>query len=268
MKLAIVAQNGAMAFLQIHADGLNVARSNGGLMAERAMLDVSMLAHRGTLQRIFRLARQKPEALAGLCISQAFFALVEKRGGSDRDLIKRISRYFMLPPSMIDLKLMRAFFKTRGFKYLEKYSSEREKIRSEYQVGQVIEDSEIARVVMEEWQFLMTHSWLFAKTRAIYEHIINAGGKAIYTTKQKLGKAIESTKQAAQGAIKSTQEIADRLINRTLKKPAGNELSPNDRVCAMGKWIAVGGAGATSLMLPLLGAAVGVAAGMFLLYDP
>lgn len=68
------------------------------------------------------------------------------------------------------------------------YKVDLEKVPQEFRQLQVHmkgEDEWVTQVMVEEWEFLMTHSWLFAKTRAIYDRIVNAGGKAFYVTKEK-----------------------------------------------------------------------------------
>lgn len=60
----------------------------------------------------------------------------------------------------------------------------------------------------------------------------------------------------------------DFVVRRTLKRDSDYELDKYDRMKAIGKWLAAGGAPAASLINPVVGAAVSAGAGLFLLVDP
>jgi len=241
-------------------------------MAEQAMLDVSMIAHRGSLKKMMAMARENPESLSGLVVSAAF---VEKLSRAERDgdeIVKLIAHYFEVPRHLIDRGLMREFILSESFQsHVRPYKLDLETVPPEYRQLQLQIDGEdrwVTQVMIEEWEFLMTHSWLFAKTRAIYDRIVNAGGKAFYVTKEKLEHAVRVVKDKTKAVGHTVRDATDPLVARTVKKLPGQEVSPNDRVRALAKWVAVGGGATAGLMVPIGGAALAGVSGLFLLYDP
>ena len=97
---------------------------------------------------------------------------------------------------------------------------------------------------------------------------MNAGGRAVYTTKKKIEAAVLATKKKGKQVGRAFRRGSDRLVQKTLKKPANYMVSPNDRVRTVAKWVAVGGSASTSFFAPLVGAAIGAVNGLFILYDP
>jgi len=104
----------------------------------------------------------------------------------------------------------------------------------------------LPQVILEEWVFLQEQSWISARTRAAFDKMIEAGGICV-----ELG-----------------QNAFDKVVRKTLKRDNDDELYKYDRMKAIGKWLAAGGAPAVSLANPLVGAVVSVGAGLFLLVDP
>lgn len=103
----------------------------------------------------------------------------------------------------------------------------------------------IPQILFEEWEFLITNSWLISKVRFAYDKIVESSGTAISISKH-------------------TFEV---VVRRTLKKAEG-DLSPNDKLKATAKWIAVGGSALADFVLPVPGAILNTASGIFLLCDP
>jgi hypothetical protein len=241
-------------------------------MAEEAMLDVSMIAHPGSLRKLVALASIKPDALSGLRVSATFI----ERVSSDKDnpdLVRQIGRYFSVPPRLIDLNRIREFIESSPFReFVQPYRPEGGPRTQEYRrrlLEDVRENDAWAyEIVVEEWEFLTTHSWLFGKTRAIYDRMINAGANALYVTKENLEQAIDAVGDGIQHFGHGILRGSDRVVRRTLKKGPHYEVSPNDRVRTVAKWVAVGGGAATALINPVAGVLGASAGGMFLLYDP
>ena len=244
-------------------------------MTERAMLDVSMLAHRISLTRMRALARNDPEILSGLVVSDAFVQLIRavKEQGELAVVAELIHTHFRVPRAVIDIGYMLEFTESSVFRDIVGLYRRRDfedgKNPPAYRALLEVTGNEwVTQIIYEEWEYLMSHSWLFSKTRAVYDHVVNTGGNALYLTKRKFEHAIWITKQTAKKAGESTLKGSDFVVGKTVKKPQNERISPNDRVRALAKWVAIGGGAATAVMVPLVGIPVSVATNMFLLYDP
>jgi len=237
------------------------------------MLDVSMIAHRGSLKKLLSLAYEEPDTLAHLRVSGTFVERLSRDTLRPDDLVRQISHYFAVPRRMIDVELMREFIGSPPFRELvQLYRSDGGTRTQEYR-RRLLEDMRendgwAYEIVLEEWEFLMTQSWLFAKTRAIYDRIINAGADALYVTKEKLEQVIEGVTEGVKDTGHAIMRGSDRVVRRTLKKSSHHKVSPNDRVRTIGKWVALGGGAATALINPAVGALGATVGGMFMLYDP
>jgi hypothetical protein len=239
-------------------------------MAEQAMLDVSMIAHRVPLRRMLKLAQEESDALAGLVVSASLIRLL-RSGEREPDYIGYlISRYFGVQRYLIDIESMRALISAEGFRrHVIPYAVDGPAlVGPSGSLPSRVKDEWARQVIVEEWDFLMNHSWLFSKTRAIVDYMIDGGSNALYVTKERLEHAIEAVKGETHDIGEALRHGSDRLVGRTLKKPHNHRISPNDRVRALAKWVAVGGAGTAGLLVPAAGAVVGTAAAAFLLYDP
>ena len=109
-----------------------------------------------------------------------------------------------------------------------------------------IEDWNLVRILFEEWIFLQEYSWIVAKSK----------------------KTFEKFKEAGAITIEFSEKAIDKIVKRTLKKKNDEFVNTFDKLRALGKWIAVGGASATSFMNPYIATLVGFSAGIFLLLDP
>jgi hypothetical protein len=237
------------------------------------MLDVSMIAHPTPLRKLMALAAAAPYELAGLRVSATFIDRISNRQDYRDDLVRQISRTFSVSAGSIDLKLMREFIESPPFEeFVRPFRTESATRTEAYRqllLKEVPEDDAWAyEIVAEEWEFLTTHSWLFAKTRAIYDRMINAGANALYVTKEKLEQAIDAAGEGVHSFGHEMLRGSDRVVRRTLKKGPHHNVSPNDRVRTLAKWVAVGGSAATALINPAVGAVGGTVGGLFLLYDP
>jgi hypothetical protein len=237
--------------------------------AERAILDVSMIAHPAPLSRMMTLAKRSPDALSGLVVSDAFVRAIEERKNSE-SLMEVLHRQFRVSRHSMDVDFMRMFIDSAPFRqfvtrYRRDSPADAPMLRA---LRETTGDEWAGEVMFEEWEYLMNHSWLFSKTRAIYDHVVDAGSNALYVTKKKLEQAVRATKEAAEDASDAIVKGSDALVGKTIKKSTYDKISPNDRVRALAKWVAVGGSAATSLMVPIAGVAVGTVTGLFLLYDP
>lgn len=124
--------------------------------------------------------------------------------------------------------------------YQEKYWHFYKSLREE------VEDRDLIEILFEEWVFLQEFSWIVAKSK----------------------KSFEKFKEAGAITIEFSQKATDKIIRKTLKKKDNDFINTFERLRALGKWIAVGGSSATSLMNSIAGALVGFSTGIFLLLDP
>jgi len=242
-------------------------------MTEEAMLDVSLIAHPQSLRKLMELAYRDPDALSGLRVSATFVERLLHESPDDAEIVRQISRYFGVARRAIDLRRIRAFLRSKAVQNaLRPYRSERSDYSQNLRVRLLENISErdawAYEIVLEEWEFLTTHSWLFAKTRKIYDRMVNAGANALYVTRERLEQAVVAAREGIQDTGRSIVRSSDRVVRRTLKKHARHKVSPNDRVRTIAKWVAVGGGAAAGIINPVVGAAGAAAGGIFLLYDP
>lgn len=241
-------------------------------MSEQAMLDVSLIAHRSSLKRLVKLADQEG-ALAGLRVSAALISRLSYEALDRADIERQIHGYFGVPRRMIDIRMMQELIGSPQFRnsvkpYQSAGGARTQQFRSRLLEDVRERDAWAYEVVVEEWEFLRTHSWVFAKTRAIYDRLVNAGADAIYVTKEKLEQAIAHVAEGAKDTGHAIIRGSDKVVRRTLKKGAEHVVSPNDRVRTIAKWVAVGGGAASALINPVVGVLGVSAGGFFILYDP
>lgn len=110
-------------------------------------------------------------------------------------------------------------------------------------------DETVLQVLIEEWNFLNTHSWIASRIKRPFSTFVKAGAIA----------------------IEGGRHVLNQAVARTLKRgdlvpPA---LRPGDPLRASCKWLAVGGLSASAFISsPALIFLVRAAAGYFLLFDP
>lgn len=213
-------------------------------MGERAMLEASMLLHRDSLNQLRGLAHA--DAFSGYFISDAFVRMLEF------DLqfaLNTLGRYYGIATQLVDGAAAFQFIRESENKQaLNRYRRSGAADRGEmYREFLIPHESEwITQIVFEQWEFLTTQSWLYAKVRRAFDHMIEAGATAVEVSKKRMEKAIRTT----------------------VKKDPALDVTAKDAARAVAKWVAVGGSSTSSLIEPVTGAVVSAAAGMFLLYDP
>jgi len=107
----------------------------------------------------------------------------------------------------------------------------------------------LARLLVEEWVFLTTSSWIAARTRTTFDYFKRAGAVAI-----------ELPKEAFDALARRTLRVPAQPVPRALKRSEG--------LRAASKWIAAGGAPWVAVFDPVLGALAGTVAQFFWLFDP
>ncbi len=107
----------------------------------------------------------------------------------------------------------------------------------------------VQNVLMEEWEFLTSESWIASRLKRSFSAFLRAGTAAIELG----GRGFDS------------------LAAKTLKLPQfeiPKALKPRQRLRAASKWIAVGGSSAAALVHPLPAVLLSATTGLFLLFDP
>ena len=208
-------------------------------MPDNAMLDVSMLVHRDSLHQLIGLA--SAGALENIVLPSALVRMAE----SPQRMFTRMSQFLDLGRQDTDRYAFERFF-PQLLDQVQTYPAESSYEDTVFRnLAEAIQDEDVALLLYQEYEFVTTQSWLFAKVRAGLDRLINAGASALHVSKRQF----------------------EMVTRRALKKPEG-PLSPNDRVRAAAKWVAVGGTPVWALIEPISGAIGTAIGGFFLLYDP
>lgn len=218
-------------------------------MADRAMLESSMLLHRDSANYLLALARTGP---LDVVVSQQ---LLEIAGSEPENLARRLAPRLDIPPTAIDLVTTRSLARELT-QVVQSYRLPPESERPLWYDGgarlfrdalqEWTRDELTTQVLFEEWHFLTGESWLFSKTRQAFDAMVEAGGTAIHMSGR----------------------LFDRVVRQTLKKGPEEPLTPGNRARAAAKWVAVGGPAILGVVEPISGAVSTAASGYFLLVDP
>lgn len=117
------------------------------------------------------------------------------------------------------------------------------------QLSEFVGDEIVRQILIEEWEFLTSHSWIAAKTKRAFDAFLKGGAAAVEWGTNKF----------------------DYLAVRTLKikrQEIPDGLKPKQRLRAAAKWIAVGGSSASALLVPPAAAVGAAVAGYFMIFDP
>lgn len=210
------------------------------IMSDRAIIDASMLLHRDSLNHLKGLALAG--GLENLVISDALVRLA----ADEQMLVRVMGRYLGITRGLLDLDSLRQLLPLLE-EQVPRYSREADYQHPIYQnLIDRIGNEWITQVLFEEWEFLISNSWLFAKLRKSIDDLIEAGASAFQTSKEKF----------------------DRITRRLLNKQSQEPLSPNDKVMATAKWIAIGGPPIVGAFEPISGSVLTSLGGVFILADP
>lgn len=119
-------------------------------------------------------------------------------------------------------------------------------INFQKRLSEIIENDFLINILIEEWLFLNKYSWIVSKTK----------------------KTFKAFNQAGAVSIEFSKKAIDTIIRKTLKKKETELVNTHDKLRALAKWSAVGGASATSFFNPVLATAITSTTGIFLLLDP
>jgi hypothetical protein len=211
-------------------------------MADRAMLEASMLFHRDSANYLLALARTGP---LDVVVSGRLLAII----GSDMNIVRLLAPQFAIsPPDAVDVNILHQLTRELpGVAEISSYESSFVNMRDgDERSSQSIEDQLATEIISDEWSFLTSESWLLSKTRRAFDKMVEAGGAAVHLSGR----------------------VFDQVVRRTLRKEPGEPLTPGNRVRAVAKWIAVGGPAILKVVEPISSALVGAASECFLLMDP
>jgi hypothetical protein len=219
-------------------------------MADRAMLESSMLLHRDSANYLLALARTGP---LGVVVSER---VLEMMADSESDgVVRRLAAQLDIPPNAVDFTVVRQLARELR-EVVETYRLPPESERFTWHDGDArlfqralmdsTQDEVVAQIIFDEWYFLTFESWLFSKTRRAFDKMVEAGATAIHVSGRQF----------------------DRVVRGTLKKGPDEPLTPGNRVRAAAKWIAASGPPILSLFEPISGAGLSAAGSSFLLMDP
>jgi len=108
----------------------------------------------------------------------------------------------------------------------------------------------VGGILLEEWVFLHSQSWLASRSRKVFDGFIEAGGVALQT-----GRRLR-------------ERILRRVIERTLPNvPPAERNNPKNAVRALAKWLAVGLPSSFYTLDSMPAGLLSTAAGFFLLLD-
>ena len=168
-----------------------------------------------------------------------------------RELTKTVSRFFSDSQKSLSSREIISGLRAGKVELPESYvnSSEWRKTKFETQLFEAVEDTIARQILMEEWDFLTSQSWIAAKTRKAYDAFLKGGAAALEWGGNKF----------------------DYLAAKTLKIPPSSipdGLKPKQRLRAAAKWIAVGGASASVFLIPPAAFATTAITGYFCIFDP
>ncbi len=217
-------------------------------MPEHVMLESSMLLHRDSANYLLALVRSKVSL--EVAVSETLLKVAIDNPGA----LDHLARFLEIPSeSIVDRaslgRLAREISNVvqpyRARDGLGKSFGAESKLFRDA-LTQFSQDDLIAQILFEEWHFMVSQSWIFAKSRRAFDAMVEAGATAVQMSKKGF----------------------DRLVRRTLKKKPDELLTSVDVVRAAAKWIAVGGGAALGIAGPIAGAIGSTASGLFFVFDP
>lgn len=209
-------------------------------MPNTAMLESSMFLHRDSANYLLALAKN------GLLENMYVSARLMDMENAKAKYVRLFGKYLEIPTRQIDLNtFQQLIYEIKHNDSIYKYTHKIDNI-NHVNFHKYIKDEFIAQIIYEEWEFLTTNSWLFSKTRKIFDEMVNLGGTAVHIS----------------------QEQFDKFIRLSLKKSDDQPITPNDRVRAAAKWVAIGGPAILGVINPVAGALSSTVSGIFLLCDP
>lgn len=229
-------------------------------METKILLDPSLLLTKNNFKNTFDYARAYSKRYEGFRFyypSSLLDLITREWVKPDETDIK----FFLQKAEPVELKVLRSFFETHSDvihafsptpENISKYSSKYEALWEELDYRGELPDKQdrhLCNILFEQLIFLEEESWMVSRIKKTFNRFIATGTVC----------------------VQYSRRAVDTLIYRTIRKSKEqNEILSNvDRLRALGKWIAVGGSSASSLINPAVAAVlVPAALGYFMLFDP
>jgi hypothetical protein len=214
-------------------------------MADALLLDPSLFLSRSAFPIV--LDALKDGELKTARIPQRFAVALR-----DGELSNGVSRFFADSQEPFNAKEIMTRIQSVGIELPRGYAPDSFKLKGtefDAQLSEFVGGEIIRQILIEEWEFLTSQSWIAAKIKRAYDAFLKGGAAAIEWGTNKF----------------------DYLAAKTLKiKPEQfpDGLKPKQRFRAAAKWVAVGGSSASALLAPPAAAASAAVAGYFLIFDP
>lgn len=214
-------------------------------MAEALLLDPSLFLSRSSFPIV--LEALKNGELKGARIPYGFAIALR-----DGNLSDSVVRFFADSREPFSAKEIMTRILNEGLELPESYQPKSPRFEGtefDTRLSEFVGDKIVRQILMEEWEFLTSQSWIAAKIRRAYNAFLKGGAAAIEWGTNKF----------------------DYLAEKTLKIPPEklpDGLKPKQRFRAAAKWVAVGGSSASALFVPPAAAATLAVAGYFMLFDP
>jgi hypothetical protein len=208
-------------------------------MPDAFILDPSMFLHKRTLALLSEFVCHG----FPIFVPNSFLVAID-----EMDHPEEILGFFVPEQDMVSVEEAVSFVR-KNRKSFEGYRCKSEHGEFAKQLAMQIENPRIREIILEEWEFMNTHSLIFSRIRKAMDAMVNAGAAALTVSKK----------------------AAEKLIRKTLKLPDDASISTNETLRAACKWVALGGPSIWQIIEPVSGAALVVAtgaAGVFLQYDP
>jgi hypothetical protein len=163
-----------------------------------------------------------------------------------------VSRFFADSQEPLSAKDIMRRIQNEGVDFPKAYDPSSFRLKGtefDMQLSEFVGDETVRQILIEEWEFLTSQSWIAAKSKRAFDAFLKGGAAAVEWGTNKF----------------------DYLAARTLKiKPEEipDGLKPKQRLRAAAKWIVVGGSSASALLAPLAAAAGAAVAGYFMIFDP
>lgn len=207
------------------------------MAADRLMIDPSLLLHRATFPAIRDAAKDRLPLYVSTTIVNA---VMEPTTANRRGLVQFVER----PSDLANLAQVAGVLRRANVRSYEGGPVPGIEVgRSDFL--ELVGNQFVASVLVDEWSFLLTESWLVARTKKVISAFIDAGA----------------------AGLEISEKTFDKLVARTLKKDTPAGLTKGQRIRGVSKWIAAGGSPATILLGPL-GVIPAGAIAVFLMVDP
>jgi hypothetical protein len=207
------------------------------------MIDPSLVLHERTIGAVLEALEEERE---GIVIARSLRTALAEPG-----VLEDVAPFFVPPWRIADKSKLDAVLEVAPTPAEEDLLSDARSSDLLLGLLDLTEGNEfLARILGEEWAFLMGQSWIASRTKRTFTVFKRSGAIAI-----------EASKQAFDQLASKTPGVIP-----TLTPPLS--LTRRQRLRAVTKWVAAGGIPLAPLLDPLVGAFSASAAGIFLLFDP